>query len=948
MTFQKRPVAEARHATAASSCDSEPVHIPGAIQPDGALLAFSGPDHRVTHASVNLADFLGMLAGQALGRTLSEVMGEAGAAAVLAAAGREGLAPTPSMPLAACDGAPADLLVHASDERTVVEIEPTAPGPPLDAVLSQVQTLIHALRRAADLQELCDRAVTGLKALLGHDRVMVYRFDSDGHGEVVAEAREAEQESYLHLRYPASDIPVQARRMYLLQRVRAIGDVDYPPVPVLAAPTAGRPLDMTHCALRSVSPVHLQYMRNMGVASSLAVSLVRGNALWGMLVCHHRSPHRVPSRVRALADLVGQVMSLLIDARDEADALQRRLDRQASLDGIKERLRGASTVAAALVDAPDDLLGLVRADGALLRLGGQLHLIGRTPTLPEALRLLAALRPLTSEDLLATDGLPERLPSFAPLADTASGVLLLPINHNPGDAIAWFRGEAARAVQWAGNPEKEGDRDPNTGQLRPRTSFAAWKAVVRGRSLPWSPVELHIAQELRRTVVNALLRQAEAQLAHLSEHDVLTGLPNRRFLENRLRASPTGVPASLVFLDLDRFKTVNDSLGHAMGDELLVQVARRLERNLPVRATVARIGGDEFAVLLEGGSARKAEAVSTELLQSLHAPFLLDGRPYRATASLGIAAGDREKLLRSADSAMYAAKRAGGNQAVHYESSLHEEVVRRLEIEQDLFQALDREELFLDFQPLVQVRDGSLLGLEALLRWRHPRRGLIPPGEFIPLAEETALIAPIGAWVLREALRQVADWRRVDASLYVSVNVSGQQVARPDFVQTVMDALDASGLPPEALLLETTESVMMQDAVVSRLEEVRARGVRIAIDDFGTGYSSLAYLGRLPVDVLKIDRSFLSEVGENRRRTDFFDAVVRLAETLGLLVLAEGVEQEVQWQHLRALRCHAAQGYWLSRPLPATEVEIRLHQRRLTGSQGGWRLPRHPPDPPAA
>ncbi len=334
------------------------------------------------------------------------------------------------------------------------------------------------------------------------------------------------------------------------------------------------------------------------------------------------------------------------------------------------------------------------------------------------------------------------------------------------------------------------------------------------------------------------------------------------------------------------------------------------------------------------------EELAEGLLQALRAPFLLDGRPYRATASLGIASGgSRDGLLRSADAAMHAAKRAGGNGAVRFERRLHEVVVRRLEIEQDLFQALDRGELDLEFQPLVRVRDGGLLGLEALMRWRHPRHGSVPPGEFIPLAEETALILPMGAWALEQALDRLAAWRRLEPSLYMSVNVSVHQLTRPDFPDTVRRALGRAGLPPDALLVETTESVLMQDAAVVRLGELRAGGTRIAIDDFGTGYSSLAYLERLPVDILKIDRSFLAAVGEDRRRTDFFDAVVRLAETLGLEVVAEGVEQEAQWQHLRALRCQGAQGFWLSRPLPAAEVGARLEQRRLAGSPGGWRTP---------
>ena len=274
--------------------------------------------------------------------------------------------------------------------------------------------------------------------------------------------------------------------------------------------------------------------------------------------------------------------------------------------------------------------------------------------------------------------------------------------------------------------------------------------------------------------------------------------------------------------------------------------------------------------------------------------------------------------------AMYAAKRRGGGLVVRFEGKLHESLRRRIEVEQDLFTALDRGELHLDYQPILRIPDRALLGFEALLRWRHPRLGPLSPAEFIPLAEETGLIQPIGAWVLEEATRRLARWRRRQPDLFVTVNVSGQQLARAEVLDAVEGALLAADLPPAALVLEVTESVLMQESAVRQLETLRGMGVGVAVDDFGTGYSSLAYLRRLPVSKLKVDRSFLAQVGEEASATAMFEAIVRLAHTLGLDVVAEGVETAAQWHYLRALNSDAAQGYWLARPLPPEAAEALL------------------------
>ncbi|WP_052402736.1 putative bifunctional diguanylate cyclase/phosphodiesterase [Muricoccus aerilatus] len=375
-----------------------------------------------------------------------------------------------------------------------------------------------------------------------------------------------------------------------------------------------------------------------------------------------------------------------------------------------------------------------------------------------------------------------------------------------------------------------------------------------------------------------------------------------------------------------------------MGDELLVQVANRLVQTVPAEHLVARLGGDEFVVLCEDTTLVRAQVIANHLVTAFAAPFLLDGRPYRLTTSVGVAPADAaqpEDLMRSADSAMYAAKRRGGNQAVIFDSGLHEAAMQRLELEQDLYRALERGEFELHYQPLARVASGEFLAFEALLRWQHPVRGMVSPVSFIPLAEETGLIIPIGDWVLREALRQTRAWReRHRRPITVSVNVSTQQVARAEFTETVLSALAETGLPLAALMLEVTESILADGSAVARLRDVQAAGVRVAIDDFGTGYSSLAYLQAMPVDELKVDRLFIDRLGDDARQTSIMSAIVQLAHTLDLLIVAEGVEREAQWHELEALGCDNAQGYWISRPLPADGAEALL----LRGGVWG-----HPP-----
>ena len=456
---------------------------------------------------------------------------------------------------------------------------------------------------------------------------------------------------------------------------------------------------------------------------------------------------------------------------------------------------------------------------------------------------------------------------------------------------------------------------------------------------------LRIVQALRA------VERSEARLVFQAHHDGLTGLPNRRMMEvhlsQLLREAPVdGTHVALLYMDLDRFKLVNDTHGHSHGDELLVKVAQRLRSNVRPTDLVTRIGGDEFMIVLgHVVSVSQALDLAHRLRSCLRAPFVVRGMDFYVSSSIGLAfaSGDdpgatAEALVRDADTAMYEAKDAGRDAVAVFDESMRTRVSERVELEHDLHSAVTLDQLHLVYQPIVRLPHGPCVGMEALVRWAHPTHGVISPLKFIPLAEESGLIADIGNWVLEEAVRQFAAWCRQAPAmeeLYVSVNLSGAQLRDERIVQRVADVLALNGLEGSSLCLELTESVVMEDPAraAATLEDVRRLGVRIAIDDFGSEYSSLAYLQRLPASILKIDKSFIDSLDrEDSSDATLIAAVVAMARALGTSTIAEGVETSAQAARLLELGCDAVQGYLYSRPVRSDklpEVVSLLRTRRL-------------------
>ncbi len=490
----------------------------------------------------------------------------------------------------------------------------------------------------------------------------------------------------------------------------------------------------------------------------------------------------------------------------------------------------------------------------------------------------------------------------------------------------------------------------SAAQLQTPRGAVAEALHILQLSLEFSLVRMAECFDAERQRSDAELAQREGELAFMATHDALTGLPNRTLILDRVeqmiaRTRRNGTPMAALFVNLDNFKAINDTLGHAVGDELLQAVAARLDGVVRAADALGRLGGDEFVVLSEDLTmAASPELIAERLLEALKPPFKLgEGGQTRVTvtASVGIALSDRsssaEELLREADIAMYSAKWDGKNRHAVFQTEMQDVIRNRMELEMDLREALGNEEFYLDYQPTFDLSDMSPTGVEALIRWRHPRRGIVQPDDFIPLLEETGLITEIGGWVLDQACTQGAAWRAAGHPIGIAVNVSARQLDTDQLIEDVQRALGSSGLPPEALTIEITETTLMRNVqeTIRRLTAVKELGVRIAIDDFGTGYSSLAHLQQFPVNALKIDRSFITGLRHNKEGETLIHTLVQLGKALSIETFAEGIEEQHELTLLRGEECDSGQGFLFARPLDVSAIERFLQRWDAAAAAGG-------------
>ncbi len=512
------------------SCEHEAIHTPGATQPHGAVLAARTQSLRITHCSANLADILGRPPAAVLGSELSTIIGPAALEAALALKAYErgplGTMQSDAPPgLGTAPGRVLHLSGFHSGDRICIDLEPARADIGQQPPVTLVQSVLESFKRATSQSALCALACIGLRTITGFDRIMVYRFGKDGEGAVVSEFHARHLEPWLGNHYPTTDIPPQARRQYMLQRVGAVADSSYVPVPLLSGRRAedATPLDLTYSALRSVSPIHREFMRNMGTAASLTVGLAYGQDLWGLIICHHSSPRIAGPELRAVVDMVGQVVSLLLGSLHDAEIFAARTNRQATLHAITDQLAAPVPVGDALAMAQAALLHLVGAGGAVVRIAGVCRCLGRTPGSIAAERMIVALRasPFGGSDLIASGELGRQYPQFAQHAAEASGALLLELSPLGDDVILWLRPERSRTVTWGGNPHEHSTIDPLTGKVGPRASFAAWTQTTKGQSEPWSAAEEALALELRQAILSEVAHRAKSEQAWVKHYRAL-------------------------------------------------------------------------------------------------------------------------------------------------------------------------------------------------------------------------------------------------------------------------------------------------------------------------------------------------------------------------------------------------------------------------------------------
>ena len=645
------------------SCVREPIRRPGSIQSHGMMLAVDRANWTIVQASENTDALVGCVTEELLGTSLAELIGHDAVGRLSAVLRGELTAANPTPVV--LNAAPFDVIVHDAAGVAVVEFEPALPPRQFSSV-SAVYAAMTRLGTLSTRDQLWETAARELQLLSGFDRVMVYHFHPDGHGQVVAERRSDESmESYLGLHYPASDIPAQARELYLTKISRTIASTAETPVPLLPAenPVTGTPLDLSGAELRSVSPHHLQFMRNMGQGATLSFSLIVGGELVGMITCAHRTPRHLPYALRQALEAYAGQLSLLLGTTSkikhlvnvtEVLALRKKLVEQlsSSVDPVQAILRGQVTI-----------FDLVPANAAAVKHAGRISVEGdglnRTRVELLDQRLLAAGIHLP----FASEALSVKHPALAEILPGVAGLLIVPFGA-AGDYLAWFRSEMTESIEWLGD-QSESNRDST---LSPRNSFSAWAGSVSGVAEPWGTLA-EAAVEFGRDLTRTFRRKAESKLARFALHDALTGLPNRRLLMDRLEHAlvghARGGEIALLFVDIDSFKGFNDSLGHDGGDAVLAQIAERLLSSARTADTVARLGGDEFVVLCENTELEDARCIAERLLASLRQPLTIDGQEVAVTASIGVATaqpGDTAAdLIRRADLSMYTAKRDGKN-----------------------------------------------------------------------------------------------------------------------------------------------------------------------------------------------------------------------------------------------------------------------------------------------
>lgn len=911
-----------------------PIHFPGGVQPHAVLVGAVACEGTlvVRYLSDNVERLLGFAPQALLRRPLSDLLTQESLEVVTEP--NEDQRPfTPHIiRVRTFEGAKAFAgSFHWYEDVLLVELEAadTDGSQVADLGVSESAVFNRVLKEADDsasLEEYAQSLAACLRDISGYDRVMVYRFSDEGHGEVIAESKLPQLETFLGMHCLASDMPWAARRLCVISRCHVIADVRAPAASIISDDPVhdSLSLDLRFSVARADSPSHGLLPQDTEVAATMAMSLVHDGRLWGLAVFHHYTQRHCTPRLRALVHELSDTCSMLLGFLQK-----RQSDRLQSASRELENLLSVSLQqddpTHSLIETLPAIRRIVDADGIIVKLAGTPAL--KEGIVPDPARFGEAvtghptLRGFT--DFVSTN-LAKNLPRIHQLEPSLSGLYFQAMTDDLEAYVVWFRQEREVTANRAGR--KEANEPARDGHPQPQRAFREWGGSAGGESQPWSEDEIFAMKQVKSMLLRFQLRIRDAQLARLGQFDALTQLPNRvmflQHLASRVeRAQKRGDRFSIMFVDLDRFKTINDSLGHAMGDRILVEIAKRLRGLSHHRLFVARLGGDEFTILLDEVYEGVVESTAQEIVMDFREPVTVDAFNFHVPVSVGVAHFERgatiEHLMRDADSAMYTAKAQGGNRFCVSSPQIRSDASERLDLEQSLHDAVERGEIHTFFQPIVKAGSREVVALESLLRWQRPS-GMVPPGKFLDIAESTGLILPVGQELIRQTFRFAERViRRIGPAISFNINLSAMQLLDDGTFALLLERLALSKVPAANICIEVTEqSHIVEEAnAYTRLSEIRERGMKVALDDFGAGYSSISYLQTLPIDIVKFDRAFLLNLRSQSRPQEMLRACRNLADACGLESVVEGIETKEHTRLLDGIGFDYYQGYLFGRPM---------------------------------
>ena len=857
------------------------------------------------------------------------------------------------------------LLVEPLPARTAAANDLADVDPSLRVLMTGLGDFNDTLEESSEPAVLAfaQRMATLMREAIDFQRVMVYRFDPDWNGTVIAEARAGDvTESYFGLTFPASDIPQQARQLFQSASVRPTIDVLADPQRLIYAPGETPGADLSACRYRAVADVHREYLNNMGVRASLTLALTVNGRLWGLVACHHfRGPvHVDPLKLvmfRSLSEIFSLALSRLVQADEHR--LMKRIGRLGQW--LQQRVALSHSL-----DFQNDVMPALRT--RLVRLLGcqsfaysDASELYRSPGAPsaEAIKVIAGFFRRWSREhgrpvLMTSNIQGYGLQLSAADARKAAGVVALGGSGNQ-PLLLLFRSPSTQPTTWAGDPDHRVERAPGSDRLDPRSSFEVFVQEHRGDSDPWPTYISRVALELRDALKQAHwihrsrldarelershhhLVQAKEEMRHAAMHDALTGLANRRSLKEYFRdaipnRSDQASPLAFLHLDLDGFKLVNDTFGHDIGDQLLVEVSEILREVVRQSDLIVRLGGDEFAILTCHAEDRAAlEGLARRLITRLARPHLISEKVCRIGVSIGITLGrpdDQEasNLLRQSDVALYESKRRGKGCFTFYTDELDAAIREELKLSEELVKALQNNELEVYYQPQFSVSTHQLVGVEALLRWNHPTRGVLVPPSFLPIAQKAGLLGAVDAHALELIDQCYQNWLELGIHVpKVSINVSADQLCSPGFAQRVLELR----MPPEVITLELLESIYLDEpnpSVLAALQTLQQVGIRVELDDFGSGRTSVLSLMAVEPDGLKVDKHLVIPALNSKETARLLRLVVSMGHALEIGVTAEGVESDPHMDLVANLGCDVMQGYGLARPMREPSI-VQLMRR---------------------